>query len=207
MTVTSRKVINGHHVNNIGHLIASKAFAHLMPALIEGRKAYAEEALYAQLKADGITMEEIAKVQKWKCRSMHVQCNVRVGGDCIMLGYQGHYWDIPKEERAKFAVWPMEEVNITDEAALEAFRKADEAYSTTNRKMINLGAELSRQLMGKTVAQACKAWPEAAEMICHEMNVPYGDIIAATAMVTPLSQLLAQYLPALPAPTNTAVSA
>jgi hypothetical protein len=110
-----------------------------------------------------------------------------------------YYYECSDEERKSINKYPVGNLVIEDEKLIAEYMSRMGEYFKLRDDMKQMAQEMEDQLAGKSVAAACKAWPEVADIICKEMAVEHsGGYIAA--MTTPLSVLLGKYLPALPAP-------
>lgn len=87
-----------------------------------------------------------------------------------------------------------DEAVLTDDELFDELTAILEQYNPLKQNRSDLIDELTAQLDGKTVKQAMTAWPEAADIIAQVKGINHPP------MTTPLEQLLARFLPALPAP-------
>lgn len=211
MQVKSRKVIPSHKARFLGSKIASKAMEHVIKPLETERRIRAELAYREAWKRNGISDKSLDRLMlstEGEGRRNYYECCISFGSDRVEYP---DYWhaerqiaigvdvsEINTEGRKGLERFPFHKFIIHDQDLIEKFRKSNGAYVQAMAQLHGLRDEMIRQIDGKTVKEVCEAWPEAAEIVCQEMNTPYG--VPTNQITTPLSQLLAKFLPALPAP-------
>lgn len=181
----STKKVNYSMANSISSKIADKAFQHLTEPLERALSEIADTAYARIIEKCGINTEVVKQMNVFSCTdstSIDI-CNgsgqeVVVSTTSVKEGWLdlGPRWNNPE---------------YVDE---ELFNKAFEINSQLdqiNSRRNELQRTLMQQIEGRTIKQVLDAWPEAA---------PFLGIAQRPDMIRPLERLLAQYLPALPAP-------
>lgn len=194
----STKRINDWNADSIAHRIAKKAFAHIMKPF--------EDKLAAVAKTCYDTMMQGVDV-KWllehgfakQCKIVWVEINDGHGEEHKVPHRQdnGNIDNDDDDERG-LLICPhsySSAVRITSAEHWIAVKNLYEQMSPYEDQCEKLKRELAKQINGKTVTQACKAWPAAANIINGQMGVE-----AVKQMDVPLEQLLGKFLLALPAP-------
>lgn len=87
---------------------------------------------------------------------------------------------------------------VSDLVACEEYLRLIAPLQELCGKMNGLQKELQAQLTDKSAKNAMKAWPEAAPIIANFFNI--DELGKDISMTSPLEQLLAKYMPMLPAP-------
>lgn len=184
------KKIKWHEARDIGRRIADKAFEHLTTPLEVKRNAVAGLCYQAVLDTIGCPAgvllasgfaEETNMVQIDLSNSYgnQITTRYRVDSDCPRLVRPSGYHT---------------EMKLVDDDLYEKYMDIEVLLSPYESKREELMLEIQSQVEGKTANQAMKNWPEAAEIIADVLQ------LGSPAMTVPLEQLLARFLPALPAP-------
>lgn len=190
----STKKIKHYEARNIADLIADKAFEHLVTPLRKKLNEMAESVYRTMFEKHNFEeLRELGIMQK----NNRVLITVRpVNASCdsddvtVWLGNA----DDENETYLTPASWHCHSLVWRDDRVSDLMRETSEQLRPFTIRRNALQEELLRQLEGKTVTQALKAWPEAAQFItqvCGGSCVP---------MTIPLEQLLAKFLLMLPAP-------
>jgi hypothetical protein len=215
MTVTSRKTIKHHEANQIASAISNKAMAHILTPL-KAESIEAGERAYQAFIADlGLTPEVIAKLEKANILGLNYQCSLYIGErytrevNHIFIGYGAngdrvrHLGELSQAERDALPKYIDSSLVITGDIA-EQLKEETKAYRESLEQAEKLRQEVYNQCFGKSVAAVCKAWPETERIVCQACGVDPTGTAPTNTLTSPLSVLLAQYLPALPAPATVA---
>lgn len=183
----SSKKINYNMASNIATAIAEKAFEHLTAPLRIALDRIGEEALLvieqrldiSALRDFGLAEPETVKM------AIDIALSSDGSRDNMIRTYTKH----------GFSMYAWKAAYIVDDALYQRAEAIHTPLREFVRKQNTLRDEIRAQLEGKTVTVACKAWPEAAEIICDVAGVANGP-----AFTVPLESLLSKYLPMLAAP-------
>ncbi len=184
----STKKISNYEADAIAKVIANKAFAHLT-------KTYRE-------KLENLAMETYRHVETLFDLNLLVEMNFGYKANSIAIDVlnsagQCHTVWTKKFEVAVLVNTPAYgNIKLVHEHLFDQIDDVLTHLNPINEKRNALQKELAAQLSGKTINQACKAWPEAADIIKAHFD------ITSEPMTTPLEELLARFLPMLPAPTE-----
>lgn len=186
----SSKKISKDAAYAISERIANKAFEHLISPLQAQVKELGIEAsnkLHAQidsklLRSMNIIAGDSDSMRIWVYASADDFGNESRKVNLDGPGWSGSYWDA---------------VSIVDADLAARASVAVERLADLCKKRQMLANELCSRCLGKTVKAALAAWPEAADIIADVTGVPLTQ-----GFVSPLENLLAKFLPMLPAPTE-----
>lgn len=185
----STKKIKWHEARNIGQKIARKAFAHILDPLEAEYKRAAQGVYNFTLAEIGLTPARLMELGLCTDGSSVTITLSNGNGNEIEVHY-----DAPDKELKVIRPYGYNGFNIESETLYHQMVSILSRLKPFTDKRDALADELQSQVDGKTVTQAMKNWPEAADIIADIMQV------GVPAMTIPLEQLLARFLPALPAP-------
>lgn len=181
--------IRYHDAGRIADAIAEKAFEHLTKPLEAEQQKLGWAAYQAMFKELGTSPQMLLRAGFAEGRTEQQLSILNSSGQeaCITL--------VSENEFAAPSSWGNSEMRHQDDDMFErandlAIRLAP--YYTARGKLRD---ELKNQIEDKTVNTVLKNWPEASAIILQLL-----DIESKPDMTVPLEQLLARFLPALPAP-------
>ncbi len=186
----SSKKINYSHADSIATLIANKAFEHLINPLKSQLEAVAKKYVLADIEAFG-GMRRLIDAGFFRANengTLIVYFHQTTSGEA-----EHHCVDL--KLGLVFQGW--NDYRIINDDAFKELVPIIEQFEPLKLKRSSLQNTLQQQLEGKTVKQALSAWPEASQFINQVMGV--NDKVE---MTQPLEQLLARFLPMLPAPAH-----
>lgn len=184
----SSKKISKDASRTISGRIAKKAFEHLIPALEEQVKQLgieASEKLHSQIDASLLRKLNIVQGDTNTMRIWVYSRAEDLGNESRKVNLDGPGWSASH--------WNA--VSIVDADLAARASVVIERLQDLCKKRSALAQELCEQCIGKTVKAALAAWPEAADIISDVTDVPLTQ-----GFVSPLENLLAKFLPMLPAP-------
>jgi len=185
--MASNKRLKYHELHNLAHAIAEKAFEHLTKPL-QKELNYIAGQVYERVFTDlGVTQDQIRPFTGENDRAYIMLDNGK--GESVEVLYS--HKNIVSLSRYDSRV-------VTDEKLYDAYIAVAKALDPFNENSRDLQNMLREQMDGKTVNQIAKAWPEAAPFMTRWLT-PTAN------MTVPLENLLAKFLPALPAPTENVV--
>ena len=180
------KNITSYEASDIARQIAKKAFEHLLAEPYQ-KLNYAGGLAYDRLYEVMGTTPQKMLAAGFGGNSNTVRINV------TNLDGQEQSVEYRKEDVVQaLGYYPAK---LCDDAMFDLITEAKLLTNPLEAKRAELEGELRSQLIGKSAATAKKAWPEAAEFIDAHFCITTG-----TPMTQPLEELLARFLPMLPAP-------
>lgn len=189
----STKKIKSWNADNIAEKIAKKAFEHLIGP-IEQQQQNLARLVYGKIN-DEIHFSHLISygvVKDWPDeREITVFIDVYNGSG----QEQNLYFESRENEPVCTPIGWNQHFKYTDDEVFDLASELQERLTPLEVKRHELKNTLKLQLVDKTVKQAVTAWPEAASIIYDIMGVE-----GPKAFVTPLEELLARFLPMLPAP-------
>lgn len=184
------KKIKWHEAREIGRKISNKAFEHLTAPLEVKRNAVAGLCYQAVLDNIGCPAG-VLKAAGFAEETNMVQIDLTNNyGNQTTISYS------VSEDRARI-IRPSgyhAELKLSHDELYDKYMDVEVLLNPLEQKRDALMSELQSQVEGKTATQAMKNWPEAADIIADVLQ------LGSPAMTVPLEQLLARFLPALPAP-------
>jgi hypothetical protein len=184
--------IKYYEASDIGNRIADKAFAHLVTPLEDKLNIFLK-GRYDALVRDVIGGDRIAEL---------VKAGVLLDNGGAFLKFVGQKEDFTEYLKGDLVVSPAGYSNafiIDDEVAFEAYVTLVTPLRALRHKRALLVDELKSQCEGKSAKAVMKAWPEAAQIVADFFHITVDG--KDTSMTSPLEQLLAKFMPMLPAPT------
>ena len=184
----SSKKISKAAADNISARIARKAFEHLIPALTEQVKQLgieASEKLHGQINAPVLRSTNIIRGDNETMRIWVYSRTEDLGNESLKVNLDGPGWSSSSRDAVSIV-----DADLAARASVAVIRLQDLC-----NKRNALAKELREQCVGKTLKAALAAWPEAADIISDVTDVPLTQ-----GFVSPLENLLAKFLPMLPAP-------
>lgn len=184
----SSKKISKNAAYTISGRIANKAFEHLIPALEEQVKQLGIEAstkIHAQIDASLLRSMNIIRGDDDTMRIWVYLRAEDIGNESRKVNLDGPGWSSSS--------WNA--VSLVDADLAARASAVVERLEDLRKKRKALTQKLYEQCIGKTVKAALAAWPEAADIISDVTDVPLTQ-----GFVSPLENLLAKFLPMLPAP-------
>lgn len=183
--------INRWDASKIAGKISELAFAHLYAPIQAKRVAIAQQAYDAitiklclndnetlrMFKQYGVIDLKDSTTIKITCPSDDIEVEL-TSNSCNMIGTD------------RWSSLTFESQELFDQLS-----ELDKALQPLEEKRSDLRAEIAEQIEGKSPATVLKNWPEAAEIITEVTGYK-----SKKAIVVPLSDLLARFLPMLPAP-------
>ncbi len=184
------KKIKRHEARDIGRRIAEKAFEHLITPLEVKRNAVTGLCYQAVLDTIGCPAGVLlASGFAEETNMVRIDLSNNYGNQTATYHSVGS--DRPRLIRPSGY---SAKLKLVDDDLYEKYMEVEVLLKPYDSKRDALMSELQSQVEGKTATQAMKNWPEAAEIIADVLQ------IGSPAMTVPLEQLLARFLPALPAP-------
>lgn len=181
--------ITSNEANSIAINIANKAFDHLIKDKAEALKRCALELYYGveqELGAEALqTLKKHGLVRKTKTVTLRITHSNKA------------YFDMTVDfgEEVEHLTEFYDVITITDDSIHETYEGLKGDLAALNNKRESLRQELYNQMVGRSAKKMKEAWPEAAELFdCYFGPTGGGEI------TSPLGNLLARFLPALPAP-------
>jgi hypothetical protein len=180
----SSKKLKYYEILEVASAIANKAFEHLIEPL-EKERNYIAGQVYERVFTDrGVTPEQIRPFRGTDNVAYATLDNGK--GESVIVTYRA-------EGLVNLSHYGSDKLTVVDEQLFDIYRAAEEAIEPFTGKRYDLDMTLRNQMEGKTVNQIIKAWPEAAPFMTKWLT-PTAN------MTVPLENLLARFLPALPAP-------
>lgn len=184
----STKRIKYYESRDIARKIANKAFEHLINPLEQKMKALAEDATETELMFLG-GRERLVAAQLLHKSDGELSVAVRHPDRSDDTS------DIYVKVQIGLGKYGYDAFALVSSSLYDALQPLNEDLLPLLSKHAALFEELHSQLEGKSMVQAIKAWPEAESIIREALGDTSGK-----PMVQPLEQLLARFLPMLPAP-------
>ena len=182
------KKINWNLANSIAHAIAEKAFEHLVKPLekaLEDIGTEAAEIVLEQINPDVLIRLNIVK-ENSAPKPIMIRCADDESKDSALA--------VPATLGFTLMGWENIETIVPDEMWNRANDIARQLTSLCSKRQ-EMSYEMQQQLTGTTTAAAIKAWPEAESIISD-----VAGLIGSGNFTVPLDNLLAKYMPLLPAP-------
>ena len=182
----SIKKIDRYDANNISEAMANAAFKHLLVPYHEQADKFALQA-YQSLTA-GLPLDLM--VERGFARRHIAKISVGVQNTSGESQYLMTTKDIDHVTHTSYGA-----MELVDSALYDAVEALTGMYAHYFEQRNSLRNEIAKQIEGKSAHSVLKNWPEAAPFL----QARFGDL-QTSGMTVPLEQLLARFLPMLPAP-------
>ena len=187
MATNNGRKINWNNADKLARAISNKAFEHLVDPV---RKQMEELALSA-FRIDFLGQNLPALIAANVVQSSDGSTNIE---------FRPYSYEIPEDGGIGvsadygFTTGCWWETIIRNDHVFEKLIPLQQQLQTLKNKRHSLKETIHQQVEGRTVKAVRTAWPEASSILNEMFGEPGGE------MTRPLEELLARFLPMLPAP-------
>lgn len=196
----STKKIKWRESNSIAGDIAAKAFEHLLDPLEKDMTRWVQDVFDRTIENLGLSGLHRGALIEAEILKMHAYCTVEFtverNDNGWLLGKRPYFYrDIPEGESLP-NIYPVPMIKIVDPTLAVEFERRKDEMAPLEAKKRALRETIHNQIEGRTCNYVMKEWPEAASFVVKHCD------LNVTPIFKPLENLLARFLPALPAPTG-----